>query len=186
MNNYLRKEVIKNMFYVGIILAFAAICTYFIYNKFQTTRDVDFNSKSLEVVFHDSGNNITINKVTPMTDSVGLSSNAYSLSIKNNLVVPVNYKIKVIDDVVSNLEEGDNVIYKADIRISVKSKNDIKIYDFSELEDGLLLDEIIDALGKEDITIRAWVKKDSNLPIGSDMKYHGKIQVFENDTIAIR
>ena len=30
MNNYLRKEVIKNMFYVGIILAFAAICTYFI------------------------------------------------------------------------------------------------------------------------------------------------------------
>ena len=168
MNNYLRKEVIKNMFYVGIILAFAAICTYFIYNKFQTTRDVDFNSKSLEVVFHDSGNNITINKVTPMTDSVGLSSNAYSLSIKNNL------------------EEGDNVISKDDIRISVKSKNDIKIYDFSELEDGLLLDEIIDALGKEDITIRVWVKKDSNLPIGSDMKYHGKIQVFENDTIAIR
>ena len=98
MNKRLRKEVIKNAIYIGLILLFAAMSTYYIYNRFQTTRDVDYNSKSLDIVYHDSGDKITINKVTPMTDSVGLSTKGYNLSIKNNLTVPVEYKIKIVDD----------------------------------------------------------------------------------------
>lgn len=181
MNNYLRREIMKNVFYVSIILLFAAICTFFIYNMFQTTRDVDFNSDSLDVIFHDSGNKITIDKVTPMTDSVGLSSNSYNLSIKNNLTVPVSYKIRVVDDAELNLEDEDRLIPKDQIRISVKDgKKNNKIYTLSELEKGLLLDSDIKALGKVDITVRVWVKKDSSLPIGSNMRYHGILQVIED------
>ena len=121
MNKRLRKEVIKNVIYIGLILLFAAMSTYYIYNRFQTTRDVDYNSKSLDIVYHDSGDKITINKVTPMTDSVGLSTKGYNLSIKNNLTVPVEYKIKIVDDKELNEIDKDNLISKDNIRISIKS-----------------------------------------------------------------
>ena len=162
MNKYLKKELIKNTIYVGLILLFAAAATFYIYNRFQTTRDVDYNSKSLDVVFHDSGDKITINKVTPMTDSVGLSTKGYNLSIKNNLTVPVEYKIKIVDDIELNEIDKDHLISKDNIRISIKEgKNNNKIYNLNELENGILLETEANALEKIDLVIRAWVNKDS-------------------------
>ena len=93
----LKKELIKNGIFVSLILLVAIICTYKIYYKFQNDRDVDFNSESLSVVYHDTlGDKITLTKVTPVTDSVGLSTNTYSLDVHNNLTVGVPYQIKII------------------------------------------------------------------------------------------
>lgn len=186
MNKYLKKELIKNAIYIGLILLFAAASTFYIYNKFQTTRDVDYNSKSLDIVFHDNGDKITINKVTPMTDSVGLSTKGYNLSIKNNLTVPVEYKIKIVDDSELNELDKEHLISKDNIRISIKEgRNNNKIYNLNELEKGILLETEVKALEKNDLVIRAWVNKDSTLQPGSDLKYHGIIQVMEKDSIAI-
>ena len=186
MNKYLKKELIKNAFYIGLILLFAAFCTNYIYYKFQNTRNVDYNSKSLDVVYHDNGDKITIDKVTPMTDSVGLSTKGYNLSIKNNLTVPVEYKIRVVDDKELNEKDKDILIPKEDIRISIKDgKSSNKIYNLNELENGILVESEINALGEKDIVIRVWVNKDSVLSVGNEMKYHGIIQVIENDSIAI-
>ena len=88
----MKKEIIKNVIYTSIILLIAVISTYKIYDKFKNDRETDFNSKSLEVVYQNSTKDkIEITKVTPVTDSVGLSSNAYRLSIKNNLTIGVDY-----------------------------------------------------------------------------------------------
>lgn len=176
--NRLTKEVIKNVIYIGLILLFASVCTYFIYNKFQNTRDVDFSSKSLDVVYHDSGDKISINKVIPMTDSVGLSSNAYALSIKNNLTVGVKYVVKIVDD---NLNvPSENVIPLEDIRISIKNgKANNEIYNLNELENGVLLEDEVGPLEKKDLSIRLWVNKDSGLSNTSDMKYYGTIKILE-------
>lgn len=186
MNKYLKKELIKNTIYVGLILLFAAVCTNYIYYKFQTTRDVDYNSKSLDVVFHDSGDKISIDKVTPMTDSVGLSSKGFNLSLKNNLTVPVEYKIKIVDDKELNNLDKELLIPKEDIRISIREgKNNNKIYNLNELEEGILLESKVEAIDKVDLVIRVWINKDSTLQPGSDMKYHGIIQVIEDDSVAI-
>ena len=68
------------------------------------------------------------------------------------------------------------------MRISVKNgKNGNKIYDFSELEDGVLLEDTIDALESKNITIRLWIKHDSNLTSNSDLSYHGIMKVVEED-----
>ncbi len=179
--NRLTKEIIKNTFYVGIILLFASISTYLIYNKFQNTRDVDFSSKSLDVVYHDSGNKISINKIVPMTDSVGLSSNAYNLSIKNNLTIPVKYIVKIVEDedfIINN----DKVVPREDIRVSIKvNKSNNEIYNLSDLENGVLLDTEIGALEKNDLSIRLWINKDSNISNTNDMKYQAIIKVVEID-----
>ena len=186
MNKYLRKELIKNTIFVGLILLFAAVSTFYIYNRFQTTRDVDYNSKSLDIVYHDNGDKITLDKVTPMTDSVGLSTKGYNISIKNNLTIPVDYKIKIVDDKELNEIDKDNLISKDNIRISIKEgKNNNKIYNLNELENGILLGSKVGAVDNVNLVVRIWVNKDSTLQQGTALNYHGIIQVIENDSIAI-
>lgn len=180
-----KKEIIKNTVYITFILLIAVVSTYFIYNKFQKTRTVDFNSDSLDVAYHEtSGDKIAINKVTPVTDSVGLSSKAYSISIRNNLTEKVRYKVKVLDDTEKMSEyDSEALIPKEDIRISVKvNKEDTEIYSLNELEDNVLLDTEITALGNDNVSIRVWIKQDSKLPIGSEMYYNGLIQLVEEDS----
>ena len=121
---------------------------------------------------------------TPVTDSVGLSSKSYNITVTNNLTESVNYKIKVVDDLEKIVEDecSDNLISKEDIRISIKNGSmDNKIYNLSDLEDGILLDSKIKALEKRNLAIRIWVKQGSTLPIGSSMHYHGVVQVIEDD-----
>jgi hypothetical protein len=182
MYKYNRKrEIIKNIIYISIILLLAIISTYYIYNKFQGDRNIDFNSESLDVTYHEnSGDKISIVKVTPVTDSVGLSSKSYSITIKNNLTENVDYSIKVLDDLetISNDLCSNNLITEDNIRISVKvNKNDNKIYTLNELENGLLLSNTIGALESDSIAIRVWIKQDSLLPLGSTMHYHGSVAI---------
>ena len=129
-----------------------------------------------------------INKVIPVTDSVGLSSKAYLISIKNNLTEKVNYKLKIVDDLEQIKEDQceGNLITKDNIRISIKeNRKNNKIYTLSELEDGLLLDDEIGALEKKNLAIRIWINQDSALPMNAKMHYHGIMQIVEDDKVAV-
>lgn len=186
MYTYNRKrEIIKNSVYIIFILLIAIVSTYYIYNKFQVDNNIDFNSDSLDVTYHEStADRLTLNKVTPVTDSVGLSSKSYNITVTNNLTESVSYKIKIVDDLEKIVEDecSDNLISKEDIRISIKNGNtDNKIYNLNELEDGILLDSKVKALEKKNLAIRIWIKQGSTLPIGSLMHYHGVVQVIEED-----
>lgn len=185
-----RREIIKNTVYITLILLLAIVSTYYIYNRFQENRNIDFNSESLDVTYHEeTGDKLAITKVTPVTDSVGLSSKSYNISIKNNLTEKVDYKIRVLDDLDTIKEDGcgDYLIPKEDIRISIKlNKNDNKVYNLVDLEKGVLLDSKVKALDTDEVAIRVWIKQDSTLPMGAKMHYHGTIQVIEeNSSVAI-
>ena len=182
-----KKEIIKNTVYITFILLLAVVSTYFIYNKFQKNRSIDFNSASLDVTYREaSGDKITITRITPVTDSVGLSSKAYTMTVKNNLTEDVNYCIKIIDDTEENENyPEESLISKDNIRISVKvNKDETEIYNLDELDEleQVLLDREIEALGTDNISIRIWIKQDTKLPAGSDMYYNGLIQLVENNT----
>lgn len=186
MYTYNRKrEIVKNIFYITFILLIAVVSTRYIYNKFEVDRNIDFNSESLDITYHEAtADRLTLNKVTPVTDSVGLSSKSYNITIKNNLTENVDFKIKIVDDLEKIVEDecSDNLIPKEDIRISIKNgSKDNKIYDLAELEDGILLDGKIKALENKNLSIRIWVNHNSTLPIGSLMHYHGVVQVLEED-----
>lgn len=180
-----KKEVMKNVIYIGIILLIAIISTYKIYYKFQVDRNVNFNSDSFVITFHEkTGDKVNITKVTPVTDSVGLSSNSYSFSIKNNLTEKAHFEVRLVDDLESVTDDNciDKLISKENIKVSIKNgKKDNKIYNLNELEDGVLLSDKISALEEREISVRVWVDKNSSLPIGSDMHYHGTIKVLEDN-----
>ncbi len=185
-----KKYIAKNIIYTVIIILIAVISTYKIYYKFQDDRDINYSSESFAVTFHEkSGDKMSITNVTPVTDSVGLSSTAYNLNIKNNQTVAVPFRIKIIDDFEKIADDNcqDNLISKNYIRISVKNgKKENQIYNLNELNDGILLDDEIKALENREITVRIWVNKDSNIPMNTDLHYHGIIQVLENnDMVAI-
>lgn len=181
--NIRKKEIIKNTIYVIFILLLAVIPTYYIYKNFKSSRDINVNGASLDVVYHEKeGDKITLTKITPVTDSVGLSSKAYQITVKNNLTEKVNYRIKVEDDLDTIKEDGcsDILIPKEFIRISIKTdKTSNKIYTLSELEDNNLLIDTMEALEKKNISVRVWIAQYSNVPTGTKMHYHGKLKVVE-------
>ena len=178
-----KKEIIKNIIYITFILLLAVIPTYYIYNKFQGVRDISVNSTLLDVTYHEkTGDMITLNKVTPVTDSVGLSSKAYNITVKNNLTEKVSYKVSLYDDVDKINEDlcQDNLISKDVIRVSIKTdKLGTTIYNLNELENNVLLVDSLEALEKKNISIRVWVRQDSGIPSGSKLHYHGKLKVEE-------
>jgi archaellum component FlaF (FlaF/FlaG flagellin family) len=189
--NLYKKEMIKNVIIIGIILFIAIFSTYHIYYSFGETKEVDFSSTSLDISFHeDNGEELNITKVVSKTDSVGLSSAGHKITITNNLTEDVNYKIKIVDNE-EKLEETDCqglIIPKEEIRVSIKeSGKETKIYSLSELEDGVILTTTAKALEKDKYTIRIWIKEDTLLPNGSKYHYRGLIQVIENETtLAVR
>ena len=43
--------------------------------------------------------------------------------------------------------------------------------------DGVLVEDSIKALEKEEVSIRVWVSQNSTLPLGSNIHYHGILEV---------
>lgn len=179
-----KKQMIKSAIMITFILLVAIGATHHIYYKFKSERNVDYNSESLDIVFHEkSGDKITLTKITPVTDAVGLSSKAYTFTIKNNLTIPVEYKIKVIDDLDTILADNcsELQIPKEMIHIAIKNDKDTQIFTLSELEDGTLLDSKIKALDEKEYTVRIWTTKNT-LQSGIELHYHARIQIIENNT----
>ena len=182
---YNRKKIlIKNVTFIVAIFALAIIATYNIYYHFIDATDIDYSSESLDITFHEkNGADVTITKAIPVSDSVGLSSTAYTFTIKNNLTEAVNYQIKLVEDIEEVIDDlcGEQQIPKELLKISVKEDN-LKnvIYTVSELQDGILDSDIMEPLEEKDYSVRIWVGNSDTLIIGSNLHYHGMIQVIEN------
>ena len=178
-----KRELMKNLVLTIAILSLAIISTYYIYNKFDKSEVVDYTSESLDITYkEEAGDKISITTVSPVTDSVGLSSKAHTVTIKNNLTEKVNYTIKIIDDIKAMIEDKctEYQIPKTDIRVSVRdSSGNNAIYKLSDLENDILVSGKIKALKEEKYTIRLWISNESSLPMGSDIHYHGIIEVIE-------
>ena len=120
-----KKELIKNAVIITLILLLAVISTRIIYFKYKNETNVDYNSESLDIVFHEKeGANISLYKVVPVADSVGLSSKAYTFTIKNNLTEPVIYKIYLVDnkDLIEADDCGEYLINKDYVKVSIKEE----------------------------------------------------------------
>lgn len=181
--NY-RKERLKSALIICFILAIAIFATHHIYYKFQNERNTDYSSESLDITFHEeTGDKVALTRVTPVTDAVGLSSQSYTFTIKNNMTIPVDYTIKLVDDLEMVFEDncGEIEMPKDIIRVAIKSEEKTEIYTLSELEDGVLETDKIKPLNEEEYTIRVWTTQNTTLQAGSTRHYHGKIQIVEDE-----
>ena len=180
-----KKELIKNVIAMTFILAIAVVSTYIIYKKFDHSEIVDYSSKSLDITFKEElGDEINITHVSPVTDSVGLSSKAHTVTIKNNLTEKTSFVIKLSDNINKIIEDEcqEYLIPKEDIKISVRySSGQTEIYSLSEIDDDILVVGKLKPLESEKYTIRTWVSSESSLPMGSSLHYHGLIEVEEKN-----
>ena len=176
-----KKEWRKNFIFIALVLLFATISTYLIYYNFKEERDEILHSKSLEVTYHEKdGNKVTLNKVTPVTDYVGLSSDPYTLTIKNNTNAVVKYKIKLVEDreAIDKDDCSNKLIPKNIIKVAIHEKGEVsKVYnldDISNLESGVL-----EPKEKKDYMVRVWITNNSIINRGSKLHYHGLLEVEE-------
>lgn len=186
-----KKTIIKNVIFIFAILAIAIIATYNIYYHFVDATDIDYSSESLDITFHEkNGAKVTITKATPVSDSVGLSSETYTFTIKNNLTEPVNYQIKLVDDYDTMIEDlcEEQQLPKDLLRVAIKERNGKnEIYTISELKNEMLKSDIIGALEEKNFSVRIWLSNSPSMNIGNDFHYHGLIQIIEDgDSLAVR
>ncbi len=173
-----KKEIVVIIF----IFAFALIATNRIYYRFKDSNNVDYNTSTIDTTFHEkTGAEVNITKVTPMTDSLGLSTRAYTFTIKNNTNSSLKYLISIEDNL--EKEENDNCsdmkIPHNLIRFAIHKKGEKNnIYTLSDLVNGEVLTRIIKANQEEEYTVRFWVIKDSLLT-GAKLHYHGTIKVTD-------
>ena len=176
-----RKMMIKSGVFIFVILLFACISAYSIYNRFKDTRDEILSSESLEVAFHNKeGNNVSLTKVNPVTDAVGLSSKSYTFTIKNNTNKKVRYVIKIKEDK-ATIEEDDceGVIPFNIIKTGIHSEGEVSnIYNLDDLEDGIIVNRIIGAKKEINYTVRFWISQNS-LAISNNFHFHGMLEVEE-------
>ncbi len=185
MNASLKMYYLKQLLKIGIILLFAIIPTYYIYNNFKDQRDQIRSSESLSITFHESeGDKVTLKEVVPVTDSVGLSSRAYTFTIKNNLEAPVKYSVKLTEDI-DAIEKDDcamNRIPMQVLKVGIhKDKQENQILSFNTITDNTLTTGTIKGYGSEEYTVRIWVQK-GTLATDNNLHFHGILQVVENGT----
>ena len=173
----------KELIIITIILLFAIFGTRYIYYKFEDKRNIDYNTKDLDITFHSSdGDLVNILKVTPVTDSVGVSSKAYTFTIKNNTQSSIRYSVHINNniDLVDKDDCGEYQIPPNIIKFSIH-ENDEKnqIYTLADLIDGKVLSRIIKANEKKEYTMRFWISNNSTLPTGAFLHYHGLIDVVD-------
>lgn len=171
-----KKEIVVIIF----ILAFALVATYKTYYKFKDSRNVDYNTSTIDVTFHEkTGAEVNILKLTPVRDSVGLSSKAYTFTIKNNTNASLKYSIN-IDDNEMKVKDDDCLEYQIPhnlIKFSIhKNGEKNHIYTLNDLVNGKVLTRIIKANCHEEYTMRFWISGDS-LQTGANLHYHGLIKV---------
>lgn len=175
----------KEFLIIALILLFAVVATYNIYYKFKDSRNVDYNSSTIDVTFHEkSGDQINLTKITPVTDSVGLSSNAYTFTIKNNTNKSIKYSINILDnlDLVKEDECSEYQIPRNIIKFSIhKEKEKNNIYMLNDTVNGKVLTRIIKPNEKEEYTMRFWITNNS-LQTGAGLHYHGLIKIFDEGT----
>lgn len=179
-----KKLIIKNVTFITAIFALAIIATYNIYYHFIDATDIDYSSESLDITFHEkNGADVSMIKAIPVSDSVGLSSTAYTFTIKNNLTEPVNYQIKLVENIEKVAEDlcAEQQLPKELLRVSVKEGNSKNvIYTLAELENGILDVDVMEALEEKDYSIRIWLSNSETVSMGSNLHYHGTIQVVED------
>lgn len=177
----------KEILIIIFILTFALLATYNIYYKFNNSESTDYNTDTLDITFYNKeADQINITKLTPVTDSVGLSSNAYTFKIKNNTNKSIKYSVNINDNtrLYDKHKCRDYEIPKNIIRLSIhKNKEKNNIYNLSDLVNGNIVNRIIKANSEEEYTIRVWISNKANQTTGTKMHYHGIIKVIDEGVL---
>lgn len=177
-----RKEMIKNGIFITIILVFACISIFYIYNKFKDTRDAMISSESLQVTFHEKEKDkVTMTKVTPVTDAVGLSGKSYTFTIQNNSNKKVKYEVKIIEDEKEIKKDGclEDRIPLNIIKAGIHREGEVsEIYNLDDLENGVLTKQTLAPQEQVKYTVRFWISN-STLTTGPNMHFHGLLKIEE-------
>ena len=180
-----RKMLIKTIVFMILITGISIFSSIVIYNKFKNVRDKKYNSPSLEVTYHSKqGKKITINKVTPVTDYVGLSSYAYKFTLKNNTNKKVRYQVKLLDDLKAYEKDEcvDKKIPKSIIKVGIhKSGEASKVINLDDIDDDnyVLTTAVIRPKKEEKYTVRVWISQSDSIVIDKNLHYHGLLTVTE-------
>ncbi len=179
---YYRKQRRKSIVIITFLIVFSLVSTYFIYEKFANSRNKDYDTGKMEVVFHEkNGNEISLDKFTPVTDAIGLSSPSYTFTVRNNTDKEVKYSIKLIAN--NKKIQHDNCenkqIPRELLKLSFRKDHQSPVaYVLSEFPNDIIYEDSLKPNSSEDYSIRLWAMN-SNFTLDKTSHYHALIEVIE-------
>ena len=179
---YYKKQRRKSIIIITFLVLFSLISTYLIYEKFANSRDKDYDTGKMEVVFHEkNGNEISLDKFTPVTDAIGLSSPSYTFTVINNTDKKVKYSIKLVAN--KKKMEQDNCdnkqIPKELLKLSFRKDHlPPAAYVLSEFPNDIIYEDSLKPNSSGDYSIRLWAMN-SNFTLDKTSHYHALIEVVE-------
>ena len=136
----------------------------------------------MEVVFHEkNGNEISLDKFTPVTDAIGLSSPSYTFTVINNTDKKVKYSIKLVATKKKIQQDNcDNKqIPKELLKLSFRIDHQTPVaYVLSEFPNDVIYEDSLKPNSSEDYSIRLWAMN-SNFTLDKTSHYHALIEVVE-------
>ena len=175
-----KKEWRRNFIFIFIVLVFATISTYLIYNEFKSVRDYKMRLPNISVTYHE-GDTIEVPKYVAVTDAVGLSTNPYNITVKNNTNKKVYFSIKLSDYKKKNKKYKDSTFLpRSALKVSVHEKGEqTDIYNMDDIDDELV-SKTLKPKEESDYKIRVWGTK-SSLDDDDNYYYIGKLKVIGED-----
>ena len=120
-------------------------------------------------------------RFTPVTDAVGLSSQNYNFTVKNGTDTVVKYKIVLDDNIEKILEDGcsEEQIPKELIKVSLRKDHQTpEAYILSEYPNNVLFEDTLDPYSEEEYAIRVW-SVNTDFIVDRNSHFHGIIKVIE-------
>ena len=126
-------------------------------------------------------NEISLDKFTPVTDAIGLSSPSYTFTVRNNTDKEVKYSIKLIAN--NKKIQHDNCenkqIPRELLKLSFRKDHQSPVaYVLSEFPNDIIYEDSLKPNSSEDYSIRLWAMN-SNFTLDKTSHYHALIEVIE-------
>lgn len=175
-----KREKRKLLFSIIGLSLFLVLTTVFIYFPKQEMllSSISFIQNQNRFYIEDLSDGIMLRNAYPVTDEVGLSSDAYTFKIVNNSNSKITYQIKFNNNEKEALAQGKEVLANKYLRYSLNIGNDTVVEATNLLDDGILYTATIDAKSETVFNFRMWLDWNADNE-AMDKVFIGQIELQE-------
>lgn len=164
---------------IGLVIIFGLF--YFFQNRQFSKEESSPSITVLEISLSDTGNDMLVDEMIPLTDLEAEELPAYQFSVKNNGKKTGTYRIYLEEVPVGVVNDGctsDTLLSRSQLRYSLISDDgEEKIQDMSDIKMNVLDVKEIEP-GEEDLyELRVWIRQDQSNTEWQNKHYHYQIRI---------
>ena len=159
----MKKKAIVSIFAMVLTLSMILITSYAYFRPKGgvISTPTSITTKNLDLTVDYTGNVATVfNDIMPMPDNVAITKPGFEFSVTNDSDDWQFYKISIAD---LGIIQNETKINSLDLKLNISEKNNPRLlntYTYTELKDGVLLNDHVNPNETKEYVLRAWINED--------------------------